>query len=316
MCPDGSDALLEGGAPKTCGTGSDGHEFCPKGFYCSINIESNSRLCCPLGGSMGSNIPPPPVIAPYFGRRLPNPGEVIDRGSLPSDPKPKPLSTPKPKAPGGVDEGVDAAAGEAAAGGYPETSAEAPAPVGAGSAEAGSAEGVEQPSYKGDNAVASPGPDEVVVEEKPTHLAGAAEVPAASMPGKNEQEGGPYGRMMLKPVNSHLKLQERELAQNEKLAASRAEAGIDVGSIDDPFDAAIAPEKTKTSRDATICFLRPNEGRICREDEVQPRTNLHYFYSVKDKKCKLFFAHGCGGNANRFEKKRDCEQLCMSVASS
>lgn len=36
----------------------------------------------------GSKIPPPSAIAPYFGLRRHNPGEVIERGSLPSDSKP------------------------------------------------------------------------------------------------------------------------------------------------------------------------------------------------------------------------------------
>lgn len=45
-------------------------------------------MCCPLTPS-GNNIPPPPVAAPYFGNRKANPGEIIERGSLPSDTKPQ-----------------------------------------------------------------------------------------------------------------------------------------------------------------------------------------------------------------------------------
>jgi hypothetical protein len=82
MCPDGSDSLPE----RTCGSGFDGHPLCPRGFYCSIDRERNSRLCCRLEIQQASNIPaPPPAIAPYLGSRKANPGEAIERGSLPSD---------------------------------------------------------------------------------------------------------------------------------------------------------------------------------------------------------------------------------------
>lgn len=107
-----------------CGAGFDGHELCPRGYYCSIDPERNGkrnlqsskntnnplmfigRLCCPLAGQ-GSQVPPPSgSIAPYFGHRSSNPGEVIDRGSLPSDPKPPKLSTPKPRIAAPVEQGV------------------------------------------------------------------------------------------------------------------------------------------------------------------------------------------------------------------
>ncbi|VDO28722.1 unnamed protein product, partial [Onchocerca flexuosa] len=85
ICPDGSNALLDDqtGQPLKCGSGYDG-SFCPIGYYCSINSESNERLCCELG-VLGVKIPPPPTVPPYFGMRRSNPGEVISRGSLPSD---------------------------------------------------------------------------------------------------------------------------------------------------------------------------------------------------------------------------------------
>jgi hypothetical protein len=82
MCPDGSDSIPD----RTCGSGFDGHSLCPRGFYCSIDRERKSRLCCKLDIQQSSNIPaPPPVIAPYLGSRKVNPGEGIERGSLPSD---------------------------------------------------------------------------------------------------------------------------------------------------------------------------------------------------------------------------------------
>lgn len=87
MCPDGSDALNgNNGKPLVCGAGLafDGHEMCPRGFYCSMDAERNSRLCCPLE-IQSSNVPPPPVLPPYLGHRHANPGEAIGRPSLPSD---------------------------------------------------------------------------------------------------------------------------------------------------------------------------------------------------------------------------------------
>uniref|UniRef100_A0A1I7RSZ6 Kunitz/Bovine pancreatic trypsin inhibitor domain protein n=1 Tax=Bursaphelenchus xylophilus TaxID=6326 RepID=A0A1I7RSZ6_BURXY len=87
MCPDGSDALNGSeGKPLVCGAGLslDGFKMCPRGFYCSMDLERNSRLCCPLE-IQSSNVPPPPVVAPYLGHRHANPGEAIGRGSLPSD---------------------------------------------------------------------------------------------------------------------------------------------------------------------------------------------------------------------------------------
>lgn len=82
MCPDGSDAIPD----RTCGSGFDGHSLCPRGFYCSIDRERNSRLCCKLDIQQASNVPPPPpIIAPYLGTRKANPGEALERGSLPSD---------------------------------------------------------------------------------------------------------------------------------------------------------------------------------------------------------------------------------------
>lgn len=61
-----------------------------------MGVFSLGRLCCPLVAD-GSAVPPPVGIAPFFGLRAPNLGEVIDRGSLPSDPKPPKLATPSPK---------------------------------------------------------------------------------------------------------------------------------------------------------------------------------------------------------------------------
>uniref|UniRef100_A0A914RBP9 BPTI/Kunitz inhibitor domain-containing protein n=1 Tax=Parascaris equorum TaxID=6256 RepID=A0A914RBP9_PAREQ len=84
---------------------------------------------------------------------------------------------------------------------------------------------------------------------------------------------------------------------------------IDIGEGEDPFESDQLPAKKPLDRSA--CHLKPTEGRSCYENETAPKTNLQYFYSRRDRKCKLYFYRGCGGNANRFEKKRDCETLCM-----
>lgn len=44
MCPDGSYGLLKKGKAVLCGTGIDGFNLCPIGYYCSIESEQNSKL--------------------------------------------------------------------------------------------------------------------------------------------------------------------------------------------------------------------------------------------------------------------------------
>lgn len=57
--------------------------------------ERHVRLCCPLI-MQSQRIQSKVDYPPYFGHRRPNPGEIIERGSLPSDPKPlKSIMPPK-----------------------------------------------------------------------------------------------------------------------------------------------------------------------------------------------------------------------------
>jgi len=79
----------------------------------------------------------------------------------------------------------------------------------------------------------------------------------------------------------------------------------------DPFDRLNHSQPIVDAR--AVCRLRPSEGRACTVDEMQPSTNLHYFYSLRDRKCKLYFYKGCGGNGNRFAKKSICESLCAGL---
>ncbi|KAK6018243.1 Kunitz/Bovine pancreatic trypsin inhibitor domain protein, partial [Ostertagia ostertagi] len=107
------------------------------------------------------------------------------------------------------------------------------------------------------------------------------------------------------------------LYSSHSLATSSVTTALPESEDEHPIDLPTEPptvEETpvvKAVEDKSVCQIKPSEGRACREDEVPPRTNLHYFYSPKDRRCKLYFFRGCGGNANRFEKKADCERLCL-----
>uniref|UniRef100_A0A0M3KDN8 BPTI/Kunitz inhibitor domain-containing protein n=1 Tax=Anisakis simplex TaxID=6269 RepID=A0A0M3KDN8_ANISI len=128
-------------------------------------------------------------------------------------------------------------------------------------------------------------------------------------------EDVPYGRMMLKPANKEQLNMDKgyyQPANSVKSTSDELNDGgveIDIGDTQDPFDS----DKSDSASpfDRSNCQLKPTEGRPCREDEVSPRTNLQFFYSRRDNKCKLYFYRGCGGNANRFETKRLCESACM-----
>lgn len=60
-----------------------------------------------------------------------------------------------------------------------------------------------------------------------------------------------------------------------------------------------------------ICSQPPDPGRRCRDEESEPKTNLMYYYSEEENRCKLFFYKGCDGNENRFSSRRDCSKLCQ-----
>ncbi|VDM37651.1 unnamed protein product [Toxocara canis] len=302
MCPDGSDALLDEqtGAPVKCGAGFDGQALCPVGFYCSIDWERNGRLCCPMG-VYGSKIPPPPVIAPYLGLRRPNPGEVIERGSLPSDPKPPRLPAHKSLAkiaPAPAYDGFWIVAGESEDSSHIADSAESGAERGPHPTESGEDSNIPEPT-SGESQQNS---------AEFVQRSGNVVAPILEDTAKGEE---PYGRMMMKPANKQqLQLSKAFYGEIVKSATDeRDSVQIDIGDAEDPFES--EQPNAKKSIDRSVCQMKPTEGRPCRENETAPRTNLQYFYSRRDSKCKLYFYRGCGGNANRFEKKRDCESLCM-----
>ncbi|CCG28204.1 Papilin [Caenorhabditis elegans] len=115
-----------------------------------------------------------------------------------------------------------------------------------------------------------------------------------------------------KPVN-----QVEELAKSSPIAADlSAEGGvsIDLGADEkkevEEEDVTTTTEKMMV-QDKSVCQIKPSEGRVCNDSETPTRTNLQYFYSPRDNRCKLFFFRGCGGNLNRFERKSDCEALCL-----
>lgn len=63
------------------------------------------------------------------------------------------------------------------------------------------------------------------------------------------------------------------------------------------------------------CDLGPDEGNDCRANR-RIQSNLFYYYSVADRKCKIFFFRGCAGNRNRFRNRRQCEKTCASSSVS
>ncbi|CAI5451245.1 unnamed protein product [Caenorhabditis angaria] len=133
---------------------------------------------------------------------------------------------------------------------------------------------------------------------------------------EEEEEGEEFlAHLQMKPNKP--KDTVEELAKSSPIAAdTNSEGGvsIDLGADEKPH---IEEEVTTTTvqpiqiQDKSVCQIKPSEGRVCTEAEVSTRTNLQYFYSPKDNRCKLFFFRGCGGNMNRFEKKADCEALCL-----
>uniref|UniRef100_A0A915E9P5 BPTI/Kunitz inhibitor domain-containing protein n=1 Tax=Ditylenchus dipsaci TaxID=166011 RepID=A0A915E9P5_9BILA len=291
MCPDGSDALLDAaGKPVSCGAGFDGHDLCPKSYYCSIDMDRNGRLCCPMV-VQGSSVPSG-GIPPYFGVRNSNPGEVIERGSLPSDPKPPKLVTPAPKM--SKMQQAMMVAEPASVVDYSDEQSIATPPV----------TNTEQPS--------AAAPSTGAQQQLPV-----AEVSAAAMPdgGQEKHPAVVYDALLLKRPNTNRKVENS--LQDAKLDVERHDGrDFEEGARneEDPFDTQMRQWKAKPSKDKSVCFLRPNEGRPCREDEPSPLSNLQFFYSGKDRLCKVFFYRGCSGNANRFESKRECEQYCANKA--
>ncbi|KIH59330.1 Kunitz/Bovine pancreatic trypsin inhibitor domain protein [Ancylostoma duodenale] len=261
MCPDASDPLMgQNGNPTPCGAGFDGVKMCPKGFYCAIDVEKQTRMCCPLYGA-AERIPSEQVIAPYFGRRPSNPGEVVERGSLPSDQ-------------------------------------------------------VEFASRSLNSKSLERVPDEESSEDAPQPRAPVVQATTAATFGEDsgefdemdeEEEEDGMAHLMLKPVESGPS-PATSAVPNDSVSEAATEHAIDL-----PTEPPVVEETTAVKEvvDASVCQIKPSEGRTCREDEQPPRTNLHYFYSPKDRRCKLYFYRGCGGNANRFEKKADCERLCL-----
>ncbi|KAI1722806.1 kunitz/Bovine pancreatic trypsin inhibitor domain-containing protein [Ditylenchus destructor] len=323
MCPDGSDALLDAfGHPVMCGAGFDGHELCPRGHYCSIDPERNGRLCCPLAGQ-GSQVPPPSgAIAPYFGHRSANPGEVIDRGSLPSDPKPSKLSTPKPRIAAPVEQVMPQAGMDysdersvmepSQKQNEPHSSApESKVPAPAAEQATEQVEQTPAPQSPAPQEQPQSAPSDAATSSAPSNT---NDVPAPAMPAAAEVKPD-YGHMLLKPIYTNTKAEKA--IQDTKLHIDRYDDQRGNPVEEDPFETQMSPwkEKPKKQADKSVCFLKPHEGRACREDEPVPASNLQFFYSAKDRVCKVFFYRGCGGNANRFHSKTECQNYCMNKAN-
>ncbi|VDK68293.1 unnamed protein product [Litomosoides sigmodontis] len=298
ICPDGSDALLDESTqkPLKCGLGYDGQSFCPVGYYCSIDSERNGRLCCKLG-IIGVNIPPPPTAPPFFGLRPSNPGEVIPRGSLPSDyireehyetgisNVPQPNENHSPYVPLGITK-LTSDVNRLTESSTLEKEATY------------SSRNLVQP-YVTAGSSANPDQYNKETDSSENHT-----------PSDMEFQDNSYGRMMLKSKDQTFQTRAfYNTANNVAFPEGETnEVQIDVGEMKDPFESLEYAQKPTSDR--SICLLKPNEGRTCREDESPPRTNLQYFYSSRDKRCKLYFYRGCGGSQNRFDTKRHCELTC------
>ncbi|CAI2352529.1 unnamed protein product [Caenorhabditis sp. 36 PRJEB53466] len=104
-----------------------------------------------------------------------------------------------------------------------------------------------------------------------------------------------------------------KLAQTSSDAEQKEDGGvsIDLGGVEESELEEATTAKAMSVQDKSVCQIKPSEGHVCNENETATRTNLQYFYSPRDNRCKLFFFRGCGGNLNRFEKKSDCEALCL-----
>jgi len=309
MCPDGSDSLQnEDRTPVHCGAGFDGMPLCPAGYYCSIDPDRKARLCCPMG-LLASNLPAPPVIAPYFGHRKANPGEVIERGSLPSDPKPRRMPPPKNRL---ASLNQSFGTGDPMA---PRHQVEIKKQLSESSDE--------NAAVVSNHDVATTAP-QVFIQNKapdgkaptdstsdPTTIAPTAHVTQISLISENAT-AEPFGHLMLKEVEEN----RRREPENENRLDETGGIDIDAGTeSSDPFDS-VDHGKAKISSDASVCQIKPSEGRFCVHGENAPKTNLHYYYSVRDKKCKLYFYKGCGGNSNRFEKLSECEALCSLTTTA
>ncbi|CAB3399020.1 unnamed protein product [Caenorhabditis bovis] len=219
MCPDAADPLiLENGEPMMCGSGFDGVQMCPKGYYCAIDTARNSRLCCPLFGEA---------------HRISSEEIFAHRLSATDAPKKS------------IEEDFE-----------------------------------------------QEGDDEEDEED--------------------EEEEGQLAHLQMKP-NKPMDTAEKLEKQSTLATDVNAESpvSIDLGSDDDHSEEVTTTTEKITIQDKSVCQIKPSEGRVCNDNEKPTRTNLQYFYSPRDRRCKLFFFRGCGGNLNRFEKKSDCEALCL-----
>jgi hypothetical protein len=67
---------------------------------------------------------------------------------------------------------------------------------------------------------------------------------------------------------------------------------------------------SKTRATIDVCTVNPSAGRPCQMGETGPDTNLFYYYSHVENRCKVFFYHGCDGNRNRFTTRNECMMQC------
>ncbi|XP_016418684.1 PI-actitoxin-Afv2b-like [Sinocyclocheilus rhinocerous] len=66
----------------------------------------------------------------------------------------------------------------------------------------------------------------------------------------------------------------------------------------------IADYDTTVNKSQDSCILPMEEGNCS-------RYTLRWYFNSEVGVCRPFIYSGCGGNANRFLQKEDCEKLCL-----
>ncbi|KAJ2946170.1 hypothetical protein O0L34_g5104 [Tuta absoluta] len=64
--------------------------------------------------------------------------------------------------------------------------------------------------------------------------------------------------------------------------------------------------ETRSLKEVEACSLQPDPGNCL---ALMPR----YYYDVNNGRCREFVFGGCGGNANRFVDKDECDQKCGGI---
>lgn len=68
-----------------------------------------------------------------------------------------------------------------------------------------------------------------------------------------------------------------------------------------------------------LCFLQLEEENPCALPRAEGGPGVtcfaaveSFYHNAETKKCEMFYWGGCGGNANRFATKEECEAKCVT----